>query len=209
MRRKVSLIFLTCAILVIAGALLWRWQMSKFGSAFQSLPVHSMETASLASLASVALDRSVLADLGARDDKPLIDKYRENSAAVEQQAKFVTTWVNANRAIGYLGQSGISPGSVVNLSELQEIPARYRIDAWDEPFCGVVDDETAILMSSGGHGQLACDHLQQIATEARKVVQTKKLVKLKEGVFVVVRRNWKSSGDQALATKQKRQKRRV
>jgi len=195
MRRKLAVILSVCALVTVATLVFWRWQMDKLASSFQSLPVHSIQTSALASLAPIALDSSVLAGLDPREDRPTIEMYKREPAIVQQQERFVLTWISANNAIKYLGQAAISPGEVVSLAGIKQIPAQYQTDGWNQPFCGSIDGKTAVLISSGGHGPLACQHLEQTAVLARKTIQTKKLARLRQDIFVIVRHNWKSDED--------------
>ncbi len=182
MRRKLLLLLLACAIVFTAATIVWRWQMRKLASAIRSLPVQEMETSSLAAFADLVLDASALN--GMVDNRPILEQYKQNPRAVQHRAKLVATWMSASSIARYLPQTDIPVGKVVSSSELTQIPARYRVDGWNNSFCAFFDGKRAVVMSSGGQGPLACGQLEPVAKHASHSIFTEKLVRL-QNIFVV------------------------
>lgn len=109
MKRKLVVIILGVVFAVAAGASIWRWQMRKFSTEFQSARVDGLETVSLGAIADLVLDPGILKELPLDERKPVLEQYSESPQVYRQRASFVKTWLNANSLIEELADAQPEP----------------------------------------------------------------------------------------------------
>jgi hypothetical protein len=181
------MIILLAVLILAVGFIGWRSQMKKLSTGLKTLNFKPSETFSLGALADVALDRSVLDEERAdAESRPLLEQNRDAPQVLERRAQLVKTWLNANLLLKALPGAHVPERAVIESSLLAQVPAPYRIDAWNQSVCVFRSGNKAVVMSSGGEKPLACAGLNATANDLVRTVSTKKLVKTHDNILAVV-----------------------
>jgi hypothetical protein len=165
-KRNALLLSGTAVVLGLVVFIGWQWH--RFETRIQSMPVNIPENLALDPLASVVVDPQLLGslhDAEAGSSMPLLQRSSETPRYSKERAELALTWLHASRIFKATDWSALG-GKMLSSDILTSISSESRVDAWNKPFCVLVEDKQVAFISSDGTVAPDCSSLRHVAEKA-------------------------------------------
>ncbi|WP_183816040.1 hypothetical protein [Tunturibacter empetritectus] len=156
----------TAIVLSLVAFIGWQWH--HFATRLQSMPVSIPKDLALDPLASVVVDPQLLDslhDAQAGSSLPLLQRSAETPRYSKERAELALTWLRASRIFKATDWSALD-GKILSSDTLTGISSESRVDAWNKPFCVLVEDKQVAFISSDGTVARDCNSLRHVAEKA-------------------------------------------